>query len=361
LRLRGEDAGHEVGNPLLAAWAGPTREYFSALINVFGDSQEDSGDDYVEPTAHTRLHRLQNSILHLEDLPPGSLVTEDPDRSVEIHVCHSMARQLEVVTDRLLSLFSAKDDASEAIRPSDVLIAVPDLEAAAPLVDAVFAALPDHRRIPYTITGRARTQTDTVARTVCDLLTVAASRLEADAVWALLDRPMVARRFGLDADRLEPMRDWIAASGFRWGLDDRHCARLQTRVSRRHTLDAGMDRLFLAYALPAGHMSPLWDELLPAPGVHDRRLRQLELRFRPPAQRGATPRGQRLPAHRPSRGRLGTAHSTLDVRVYTEGRRLASVIANDYHLHTHPRSVAPCGSPSLPSPCPPHRPPPSCT
>jgi len=269
LRLRGEDAGHEVGNPLLAAWAGPTREYFSALINVFGDSQEDSGDDYVEPTAHTRLHRLQNSILHLEDLPPGSLVTEDPDRSVEIHVCHSMARQLEVVTDRLLSLFSAKDDASEAIRPSDVLIAVPDLEAAAPLVDAVFAALPDHRRIPYTITGRARTQTDTVARTVCDLLTVAASRLEADAVWALLDRPMVARRFGLDADRLEPMRDWIAASGFRWGLDDRHCARLQTRVSRRHTLDAGMDRLFLAYALPAGHMSPLWDELLPAPGVHD--------------------------------------------------------------------------------------------
>ena len=37
LQERGKAAGHEVGNPLLAAWAGPTRAYFAALVEAFGD------------------------------------------------------------------------------------------------------------------------------------------------------------------------------------------------------------------------------------------------------------------------------------------------------------------------------------
>ena len=269
LRALGQDAGHEVGNPLLAAWAGPTRAYFKSLVDAFGDDQQDDLTGYAEPVGESVLARLQRSILHLEDLPAGSLVVAPTDRSLEVHVCHSLTRQLEVVVDRLLGLFADDAEQKGTLHPSDILIVVPDLETAAPMVDAVFSALPESRRIPYLITGRARVQADTAARTLCALLSLAGSRLEADATWNLLTQPLVARRFGLNAERLETLRVWLEASGYRWGVDAAHRARVQLPDGRRHTLTEGLDRLFLSYALPAGQLDPLLDDLLPAAGVVD--------------------------------------------------------------------------------------------
>ncbi|OXH82109.1 hypothetical protein CA830_38575, partial [Burkholderia multivorans] len=72
------------------------------------------------------------------------------ERGIEVHVCHSLARQLEVLHDRLLGWF----DADPSLQPSDVLVAVADLAAAGPLIDAVFGtAGPGGARIPYRITG----------------------------------------------------------------------------------------------------------------------------------------------------------------------------------------------------------------
>lgn len=269
LRLSGRDEGHEVGNPLLAAWAGPTRDHFRSLVGAFGDGMTDAGSSYAEPGGDTMLARLQRAILHLEELPVGSLVRAEDDRSLEIHVCHSLTRQLEVAVDRLLGLFDTPPGDGTPLRPSDVLIAVPDLDVAAPLVEAVFGALPEARRLPVQITGRSRTRTESVVRVLDELLALAESRLEADAVWTLLARPPVARRFGLDAQRLVPLREWFLKSGFCWGLDEHHRSLDGLPDHGRYTLDAGMDRLFLSYALPAEQAEPVAGARLPAPGVRD--------------------------------------------------------------------------------------------
>src|SRR4029434_9271021 len=138
-----------------------------------------------------------------------SIALADDDRSLEIHVCHSRTREIEVLHDRLLGLFSG----DPTLVPEDVLVVTPDLAKTAPLIDAVFGNAQPPRRIPYAITGRPRSQENPVAGALLAALALAPSRFPASAVFELLQRPIVARRFGLDDDALASIHRWIRVSG----------------------------------------------------------------------------------------------------------------------------------------------------
>ena len=141
---------HEVGNRLLAAWGRQTQSHIDLLVEAGGEGMQD--DAHFQPNpAGTLLAQVQNAILDLREVEPGSIALTEADRSIEVHVCHSLTRELEVLHDHLLGLFATGD----GLRPcSDVLVVTPDLEAAAPMIEAVFGTAPPDRRIPFTITGR---------------------------------------------------------------------------------------------------------------------------------------------------------------------------------------------------------------
>lgn len=245
LAARGRAEGHEVGNRLLAAWGRQTQALVDTLLERSGDAAVD--DHRFEPApGATLLARWQNAVLAMEELAPGSVELAADDRSVEIHVGHSLTRELEVLHDRLLALFAA----DPALQPGDVLVVTPDLEAAAPLIDAVFGTAPPERQLPYTITGRARSRVNAPARALLALLDLAASRCGASELFALLQQPIVARRFGLDDAALADVHAALLASGLRWGLDAQHRAAAGLPADARHTLADALDRLFLGHAMP---------------------------------------------------------------------------------------------------------------
>ena len=130
LTARGQAQHHESGHRLLAAWGQQTQSQLKLLVAA-SDEQAEFHEHYLEPVAASLLARLQASVLDLSDLAPGSVQLDDADRSIELHVCHSLTREIEVLHDRLLSLWA--DDAQRApLAAGDVLVVVPDLEAAAP-------------------------------------------------------------------------------------------------------------------------------------------------------------------------------------------------------------------------------------
>ena len=250
LAARGTAAYHEVGNRLLAAWGRQTQASLALLVDACGDAGVDDarfGDDADAPGRPTLLAQLQRAILEMRELAPASVAIEDADRSLEIHVCHSLARELDVLQDRLLGLFAGDDPPA----PHEILVVTPDLEAAAPLVDALFGTAPPERRMPYQISGRRPTRVNGPACAFVGLLALAASRCTASAVFGLLQQPVVARRFGLDADALERVRGWLLDAGVHWALDAAHCDSLGLPADGAHSFDAGLERLLLGYALPA--------------------------------------------------------------------------------------------------------------
>ncbi|MFZ2649414.1 MAG: exodeoxyribonuclease V subunit gamma [Burkholderiaceae bacterium] len=262
LAARGRAQGHEEGNRLLAAWGRQTLSHVDLLVESCGDAATD--DAHFEPhPADSLLAQLHNAILDLRDIEAGSFTLAPGDRSLEVHVCHSMTRELEVLHDHLLGLFADAAAGAVALRPCDILVVTPDLEAAAALIDAVFGTAPKDRFIAYSVSGRARSRVNAPARALLALLSLAASRFTASDIFGLLQQAIVARRFDLDDDALQQVHDWMRESGMRWALDAEHRASFDVPAHPRHTLADALDRLFLGYALPAQVAEP-FAQLLPS-------------------------------------------------------------------------------------------------
>ncbi len=282
LQASGQAQGFETGHRLLATWGRQTQEHLDALVEAKGSDTTDSAS-YVPAPGSQLLARLQNSLLTLHEPAPASIMLAPGDRSLEVHVCHSLTRQLEVLHGYLLGLFAqAEADADTAaargqavppLAPGRVLVVVPDLDAAAPLIDAVFGTAPRDQQLPTLVTGRARSQDEAPATALLDLLALAGSRWAASEVFALLQQPLVARRFGLldgsDDSALQQLRGWLAEAGIRWGQDAAHRGALGLPEAEANTWADGLARLFLGYALPGetaagGSVPAPWAGLLPA-------------------------------------------------------------------------------------------------
>ena len=253
---------HEVGNRLLASWGKQRKAQLALLFDDHGEAALDD-ERFVRNSAKSLLARVQNAILDLRDLPPGAVddIAAD-DRSIEVHVCHSFTRELEVLHDYLLALFAGPHPP----HPADILVVTPALDDVAPLIDAVFGTAPHDRYIPYVVTGRRGSGVNRAARALLDLLAVAASRFPASGVIELLQQPMMARQFGIDAPALERIREWIRAAGVRWGFDAEHREQCGLPPLSRHTFDDGLQRLYLGYALPSANaqhaaIAPFGDRL----------------------------------------------------------------------------------------------------
>ena len=245
LVARNRDDYHEVGNSLLASWGNQTRAYIDLLLSGEDCAGVESGSSFTQSGSATLLGRLQDAILNLQELDPGGVPLVPDDRSIEIHVCHSLSREIEVLHDQLLALFAGPNPP----RPDEVLVVTPDLETAAPVIDSVFGTAPANRRIPYAITGQPQRRVNPVARILDALMALATSRHPASTVFDLLEQPPVHFRFGLTQPDADAIRDWIRQSGIRWGLDEVEQTALDLPGAGRHSFSAGLHKLFLSYAL----------------------------------------------------------------------------------------------------------------
>jgi exodeoxyribonuclease V gamma subunit len=267
LELAGKLDFQEVGHPLLAEWGRQTQAQLHMLHELTESAASREASHFEENAAPTWLARVQNSILDLRDMSAdGSAIDLHTEPGIEVHVCHSLSRQLEVLHDRLLGWF----DDIEGLEPSDVLVAFPDLATAGPLIDGVFGTAPagvagERRRIPYRITGLPPSQANPVARVLLDWLALPERSVGAPEMIEWLRVDAVAARYGIDAIALETAQEWLAAAGARRGLAPLEVTAADVPAAR-HTFADALTRLFLGYALPDGG-APV-DEWLPVAGAH---------------------------------------------------------------------------------------------
>jgi exodeoxyribonuclease V gamma subunit len=265
----------EVGHPLLAEWGKQTQAQLRMLHELTELAASSETSVYGQNGASTWLAKIQNAILDLHDESEpqrgqaenacANTKTDTPRQAgIEVHVCHSMTRQLEVLHDQLLDWFNTQPD----LQPADVLVVLPNLVNAAPLIDAVFgahgASHDDARRIPYRITGLPPSQTNPVARALLDWLALDRRRVSAPELLEWLRVDAVATRLEMDASALETVQTWLDAAGARRGLAPGPVQHAQASVAR-HTFTDALTRLFLGYALPPA--SDPVDAWLPVEGA----------------------------------------------------------------------------------------------
>ncbi|TVQ27804.1 MAG: exodeoxyribonuclease V subunit gamma, partial [Wenzhouxiangella sp.] len=264
---------HRHANPLLAAWGRQGRDFFALLDDK--DQPEryrewferiDLFEDFVGPDAHGLLARIQQGILDLEpaveDPEQRCPIDPDADHSLRFHAAHSRQREVEILHDQLLA--ALEDDAR--LQPRHIIVMVPDIDAYAPHIEAVFGARAggkegDPRHVPFHIADRRERLVSPTLKAFTTLLDLPRLRLTASEVLDLLNVPAVHRRFGIESDQIERVAQWLSQAGVRWGLDGEHRASLGLdRRFEQFSWLSGIRRMLLGHA--SGE-ADAFDDILP--------------------------------------------------------------------------------------------------
>ncbi len=245
-------------NPFLTSMGIVGRDFFDMVQNFSTESVE----CFQSPGEDTLLSCIQSDILCRRERPSELAEKKkiDPaDTSVSVHSCHSPMREIEILHDRLLDMFCQ----SPELRPADILVMTPDIEKYAPFIQAVFDLPPDHpRRIPFSIADRGIRAESRIFDTFFRILELTDGRFGAAQVLSILESPPVRKKFDLSEAELERIRTWIRDTRIRWGADSSTRSRMGLPDFPENTWEAGLNRLFLGYAM-RGREEQLFKGILP--------------------------------------------------------------------------------------------------
>jgi len=272
---------HTDTHPLLAAWGKHGRDYLHLLdgfddvdqykgqfnrVDVFVDPADIAADEGREPTM---LEHLQSSLLNLAPLPDHLTNVPADDTSVRFVQTHSAQREVEVLHDRLLAWL----DADPTLKPSDIMVMVPDMANFAPHIHAVFGRFSnnDLRHLPYTVADTTP-RTEPLVQALDTLLQLPQLRVTRVEWQSLFEVAAVRERFCLEEHDVAQLDTWLADAGVRWGLDAPHrkpwgIAPDMADANQNSWL-FGIERLLLGYATgTSDDLATPWADTLPQAGV----------------------------------------------------------------------------------------------
>ncbi len=241
------------GNPFLNDQGRGSRDLLVELLDRT-QGQAEAGSRFEDPSPATALGRVQLDLLDGDGTggESGTLGGGDPDGTIQVHVCHSPMREMEVLRDYLLRCFADETP----LPPREIQVQVADMASYSPYIDAVFAETgePGERRIPYVVADRVAGGESRAAEAFRRLLELAGSRFTAPDVLDLLYGEHVRAAFGFEAEDVARLASWVEQAGIRWGNDASHrraVLAVDFDPPAATTWQYGLDRLLLGYAAGA--------------------------------------------------------------------------------------------------------------
>ncbi|QIZ76891.1 exodeoxyribonuclease V subunit gamma [Ferrimonas lipolytica] len=254
---------HNHVNPLLAAWGKQGRDYIGMLYE-YDQPQQYQGnfqqiDLFEPPQGEQLLQRLQRGIFELAPLKDKPALIAADDDSIQLVLAHSRQREVEILHDQLLQRFADNPQ----LRPSDVIVMMPDVAQYAPYIEAVFGRLDrsDSRYLPFTIADRPQRGHQVMLLALETLFSLNNARFSVSELLDLLAVPALRARFDIDETELPLLQRWVEQAGIRWGLHGEQRQRLALPDAlEQNTWSFGLKRMLLGYAVGDGQR---WQDIEP--------------------------------------------------------------------------------------------------
>jgi exodeoxyribonuclease V gamma subunit len=243
----------ESRHELLTRMGKQARDVFGLLSQLSGGEEGQWDDVFPDAYPDTLLGKIQQDILYLNPTRPNSIAINPADQSIQVHVCHSMLRQLEVLREELVAWLAA----DESRQPSDIVVLIPNLAGAAPLIRSVFERPSRGQRraqvsIPFEITGLAPPETESLWQAVSGFFNLFEGRFAAEQLLDWLALPPIQRAYGLSLEGVQRLGELLVDAGFRRGFDAVHLAQSLSPNDHdyRFSFDFALQRLLLGMAMP---------------------------------------------------------------------------------------------------------------
>lgn len=232
----------------------------------------------LAPDDGALLHDFQRAILldSKEELP---IDVNANDRSIRFIKSPTQAREVENLVNVIHSLFN--DPTLPGLKADDILVVTPDIEEAAPVIEATFSTLPESQRISYKIVGRNAIDENMTGRALIELGRLFMTPMNVNQLESWLELPFVTQSLDLSLEDLNIIRDWLVTAGFRQGIDAEHLKNtrhieLTTAKNEPHealdgTLDRALERLSWGFVLDQNKRES-FDDILPVSSGIDTRF-----------------------------------------------------------------------------------------
>lgn len=136
--------------------------------------------------------------------------------SIEIHSCHGVRREVEVVKDEILRFLDKNLEADT----SDILILLPDADEYAPLLETHFNDKSNSQKLRLPLSKLYRNQSKTLEYTLVYLLDLFNTSFKPSMVVDLLSLDPVKKRFGLTDDDIDLIENWILTNRIYRGMGE---------------------------------------------------------------------------------------------------------------------------------------------
>ena len=243
----------ESRHPLLTRLGKQARDHFSLLSQLATGEEGKWVDAFEDYFPETLLGKIQSDIFYLAEPQSQQYELAAEDESIQIHVCHSSVRQLEVLKEQLLYWLSQTDTTPR--RPSDVLVLTPNLAELEPLIRSVFPAVANEHEVflPVKIAGVAQLDALNAWRAVLGRLQLTQGRFNQDDFADWLNLYATQQCYGLDYTQVQRILALLNDAGFKRGLDEQHLKQSLSDEDQdyRYSFKFALDRLALGIAVPA--------------------------------------------------------------------------------------------------------------
>ena len=210
----------ERGNELLTTWGKAARALAGELIENNFLGSVPNGDS--APEDDSLLHRIQADIRENNVRESGNTELPAPDEtakalagdslSLRIHAAHSRMREMEILRDDIRDL-CARD---RTMRPRDILVMLPDIDAYAPFIRTVF----EGSEFPFSLADSTGPERFSGISAFLSLLRLAQGDVRLSEMLALLDAAPLARALKLDEQEIDSLKKILSESNARWGIDE---------------------------------------------------------------------------------------------------------------------------------------------
>lgn len=253
-RLLGNHEETDLGHGLLGNLGKQGQDFLNTLIDaeIF---TTDHSEHFSINVCSSLLSDFQNQIFNVNS-PPETKIPSADNKSIQVHKCHNIRREIEVLKDQLHVRF----EENPLLTPDQVIIMAPDIEVYVPTIKSVFGGLERGRDfIPYSIADQSNRSASSVAFAMFQLFELLDSRFTANEVVSFLSIPVVTKRFGYKQTDWELLLTWIEKTAIRWGIDAEQRKIVSNFGFDEYSWGQGIDRWLSGYCVSSDENSILDD------------------------------------------------------------------------------------------------------
>ncbi|XBC43208.1 MAG: exodeoxyribonuclease V subunit gamma [Buchnera aphidicola (Meitanaphis flavogallis)] len=180
------------------------------------------------------------------------------DKSISIHICTTLKREIEVLHDNLLDVLNNHYD----ILFHDILIISKNINKYVPFIHSIFHSINPKHRIPFYITSTSHEDTNTISNIILQILDLPNNPLNEKDIFNFLKNSFILKKFNIKEKEIIILSKIIKKFHIKSETNHTFKKHKLSKINKEYTFSNNEKRIFLGKAINDVNYT-IWNTIVP--------------------------------------------------------------------------------------------------